>query len=212
MRLPTDQLWGFTSASELAGFAASSCSGALWSREVPGGSDALFDSVLSDLSQFRKVLAPEQVSHALAQAFPARFWRDPLSVFWLGDVTALCTVFCAEIGTRQCFVQLDRDRPCVRYHADNVNLRMVCAYRGAGTCWLTDDNLDPAQLERRGSSNEELVLRPQDVRQNGQWEVLVMKGRQSNANPFYHKSPEVRPGDPLSLVLKLDAPEMAQRD
>ncbi|MBS2037261.1 DUF1826 domain-containing protein [bacterium] len=200
--MQTQSIWPFTKPQDLLGFCKSSCSAALWPRQSPPGFAALVDSVASQLTPFRQTLSSLQVRQALAMALPAAFWQSPLAFEWVDDVTRLVDAFCRDLGVRQCRVQLDLDRPCVRFHADNVNLRLVCTYRGQGTLWLEEDNIDLRAAEAKGTSNEEIVLRSQDVRQTGEWDVLVMKGKQSNATPLYHKSPPG--GGGTSLVLKLD--------
>ena len=202
--MQTQQIWTLSQAQDLLGFMASSCSGAIWHRAQPDGSAALLDRLLEEIGEFGQDLTPEQVAPTLKKALPDSFWRDPLGSDWLTDVVELCRVFCQEIGASACRVQLHQDRPCVRFHADNVPVRLVCAYRGPGTLWLTEDNLDLVAAETRGTNNHAIARRVEDVRQLHEWEVLVMKGRASNAIPLYHKSPEPRPGDPKSLVLKLD--------
>jgi hypothetical protein len=205
--MQTQTVWQLNRAEDLSGFLASSQNIALWRRISYPGSAALFDSVLPDLGDFRQVLQPDQVRHRLASQFPARFWRNPLALEWVDDVAGLVRAFCQELNAPHCQVQFDRQRPCVRYHADNVLMRLVCTYRGPGTLWLSEDNLNLAAAEAKGTKNEEIVLRPDDVQQTREWEVLVMKGKQANTTPLYHKSPSPRPGDPSSLVLKLDLVE-----
>ncbi|MBN9416986.1 hypothetical protein ABS71_05055 [bacterium SCN 62-11] len=200
----TSSHWSLRQAEDLLGFRASSENLAFWRRSPYPGAAALWDSVLPEVTPFKQHLAPDQLAEAFQPVFPARFWRNPLGAEWLADVTALTDAFCREMQVSQCQVQLDRDRPCVRYHADNVVMRLICTYRGPGTLWLDEDNLNLAAAEAKGTSNEEIALRPEDVRQAHEWEVLVMKGKQANTPPLYHKSPPSRPGDPASLVLKLD--------
>ena len=202
--MQTKSIWSLTKADDLLGFSAGHQNLALWRRPSYPGAAALLDSVLPELAPFQQVVSPGQLAAVLHQAFPARFWRNPLGAEWLADVTALTDAFCREMEVSQCKVQLDRDRPCVRFHADNVPLRLICTYRGPGTLWLDEDNLNLAAAEAKGTSNEEIALRPEDVQQAREWEVLVMKGKQANTLPLYHKSPPPRPGDPASLVLKLD--------
>ncbi|MBX3167570.1 MAG: DUF1826 domain-containing protein [Candidatus Eremiobacteraeota bacterium] len=202
--MKTQSIWPLNKAEDLLGFRSSPQSLALWRRKPYPGSAAMLDSILPDLSEFRQILSPDQVRHRLASAFPARFWRNPLALDWLDDVTGLVGVFCRELEVPHCQLQFDKQRPCVRYHADNVPLRLVCTYRGPGTLWLDEDNVDLRAAEAKGTCNEDIVLRPEDVRQAREWDVLVMKGKQAKATPLYHKSPPSRPGDPGSLVLKLD--------
>lgn len=202
--MQTQQIWTLSRAQDLMGFMASSCSGAIWHRNPADGSAALLDRLLEVVGEFDQDLAPEQVELRLKEFLPDTFLRNKFAGDWLKDVVELCRVFCQEMGASACRVQLDQDRPCLRFHADNVPVRLVCAYRGPGTLWLTEDNLNRAAAETRGTHNQAIALRAEDVRQLNEWDVLVMKGKASNAIPLYHKSPEPRPGDPKSLVLKLD--------
>lgn len=202
--MQTRSIWSLTKAEDLLGFSASNQNLALWRRSPYPGAAALFDSVLPDLGPFSQVLAPQQLATALQEAFPARFWRNPLGAEWLADVSALTRAFCQEMQAPHCKVQLDRDRPCVRFHADNVPLRLICTYRGPGTLWLDEENLNRTAAEAKGTCNEEIALRPEEIHQAREWEVLVMKGKQSNTLPLYHKSPPPQVGDPASLVLKFD--------
>lgn len=124
--MQTQTVWQLNKAEDLSGFLASSQNVALWRRRSYPGAAALFDSVLPDLGDFRQVLQPEQVRHSLASLFPARFWRNPLALEWVDDVSGLVRSFCQELDVPHCQVQFDRQRPCVRYHADNVLMRLVC--------------------------------------------------------------------------------------
>lgn len=202
--MQTHSIWSLHKAEDLLGFQASPQALALWRRQPHPETAALLDSVLADLNDFSEILSLEQIRQRLVSVFPARFWDSPLAHAWLEDVFGLATSFCRELQVPQCKLQLDKQRPCVRYHADNVLLRLVCTYRGPGTLWLGEDNIDLRAAEAKGTCNEDIVLRPQDVHQAGEWDVLVMKGKLAHGTPLYHKSPPPRPGDPASLVLKLD--------
>lgn len=204
--MQTQSIWPIHKAQDLSGFLSSSCSAALWKRSSPPGFAALADSVTAELAPFSQFLSPDQVKPALVEAFPACFWSTALALAWVADVTELVGSFCRELSIPQCKVQLDKDRPCVRFHADNVQIRLVCTYRGPGTLWLSEDNVDLRAAEAKGTGNEDIVLRPRDVQQCGEWDVLVMKGKLARTTPLYHKSPPQRAGEPVSLVLKLDVP------
>jgi len=202
--MQTKTIWNLQSAQDLRGFLASPCSLARWGRTPPPGSAELFDSVLKDFHDCKFEVRPATVPETLLPLFPSHFWREPLAEAWAHDVELLCRAFCQEITADDCLMLLDCDRPCQRFHADNVLMRLVCTYRGPGTQWLNEDNLNRSAADTRGTHNHDIVLRPEETCQAKEWEVLVMKGRRSRGVPLYHKSPPPEPNDPKSLVLKFD--------
>lgn len=191
----------------MLGFLASPCSGAIWERLAAPGSPQLFDAHLEAFGEFRQVLRPDQVARTLSSLFPESFWTHPLGPIWAQDVEALCQAFCREIRQDCCQLHLDCERPCQRFHADNLLIRLVCTYRGPGTQWLLEDNLNLEAARSKGTHNHDIVRRPEDIQQLREWEVLVMKGKQTTTGqPLYHKSPPPAAEQPKSLILKLDCP------
>ena len=205
MQTTIRELFPFDHAQGLLGFCSSPASGALWRRQPPDPFHSFIDTLLvSKPVMERQEFAPDEVAQAVLSICPASLHNHPCLAGWLQDIEALCSAFCQELGDSKCLVHLDTDRPCQRFHADNLLIRLVCAYRGPGTLWLANDNIRHDQVETRGTSNEDIVIRPEDIQQLNEWDVLVMKGRIAQGKPLYHRSPPPQVGDPASLLLKLD--------
>lgn len=202
--LSNSSLWNFSSLQELEGFRHSQSSGALWQRPVPEGFLDFADSWIELRPPLREVLTPAQVAPRLLQLAPTRLADHPCCSLWVEDVSRLCHGYCSLLERSDCLVHLDYERPCQRFHADNLEIRLVCAYRGPGTLWLPPDNLNLEAAEQRGTGNEDIVRRSEDVQQLSQWDVLLMKGKKAEGQPLYHRSPPPQLGDPPSLLLKLD--------
>ncbi|MBX3170722.1 MAG: DUF1826 domain-containing protein [Candidatus Eremiobacteraeota bacterium] len=201
MRTPT--MWDFHAPSGLAGFTQSSCSVALWRRQPRSDFRVLIDCIRGDLAEFRQLLSPAAVEQSLAAAFPARFWRSSLARPWLEDVTALVDMFCQESACAQCCVRLESLRTAAHFHTDSHSLQLVCSYRGPGISWLGEDNVDFRLTDGWPYREEEIVLRPHEVHQANERDVVLLKGRSANTLPVYHKGPSRRPQDLTSWILRM---------
>ena len=63
---------------------------------------------------------------------------------------------------------------CHRFHADRTRLRLLCTYRGPGTEWLTEAQVDRWALSN-GSANEDIIRFGEPARFMSPW-VGIMKG------------------------------------
>ncbi len=199
-------MWDFSAPAGLTGFARSSSSVALWRRPPLSDFRVLVDCIRGDLAEFRQVLAPGAVKHALAAAFPARFWRSSLARPWVEDVTELATMFCQEAGSAQCCVNLDCTRRMEHFRTDLEGLQLLCSYRGPGISWLAEDNVDSRVTGGWPYRDEDIVLRPHEVYASEERDVLVLKGRRSNTAPVYYKGPARRLEQSGSWLLRLSLP------
>lgn len=68
---------------------------------------------------------------------------------WIEDMRALADMFFSVADGRDVKARLETtgDDACRRYHMDRSHLRMLCTYRGAGTQWLADAQVDRAKRE-----------------------------------------------------------------
>lgn len=196
------EIWSFAQPEELLGFFNSDKHAALCQRSAQGQS--FFDELCKYPVTFRAQLRPSEVIPSLLQHCLSWIPESAFLHYWLTDVAQLCQVYCQELGLEKAVVHLDMERPCQRFHADNLTLRLVCPYRGPGTLWLPAHNLNLEAAEKRGTSNQEIAIQASQIQQLGEWDILVMKGRKAPGAPLYHRSPDPHPGDPASLLLKLD--------
>ena len=200
--LPTHVL-NFDQQHSLTRLVEPEYNGALWPR--PARLQSLVERLCDRELGWKQKLSPEEVIPQLESHFD---WvKDRRGLLeWLEDVQQLVAAFCQLLKEERCGVHLEDQRPCQRFHADNLNYRLVCCYRGPGTLWLPNDNVRQQQAEARGTSNQDIVVDESRIQQLSEWDVLVMKGRKASSFPLYHKSPTPQPGDPRSLLLKLDEP------
>lgn len=80
------------------------------------------------------------------------------------------------------------DDACRRFHADNIELRLLCTYLGPGTEWLPD----PAE--------------PSAIRRVPPLAVAVLKGRawRRGGSPCIHRSPPIAGSGVRRLLLAVD--------
>lgn len=132
---------------------------------------------------------------------------------WAADLAGLVALFAAHAGEKVVRVRLEtvaeeRERP---FHIDSKALRLLCTYAGPGTQWLSNDNVERAQLCLRGRSiasvNRGAVKDPGRVHSLRPWWVAVLKGETypGNAgNGLVHRpQPAEGPGTPR-VRLRID--------
>jgi hypothetical protein len=111
-----------------------------------------------------------------------------------------------EIGTR---VAVTHGRTCPKFHVDGVGLRLICAWRGAGTEWLAEHDVDRRRLGRvaRAAEGDIGVARPGAVIRSLQTlDVGLFKGTSwpgFSHRAIVHRSPPAT-GD-WRILLTLDA-------
>lgn len=96
---------------------------------------------------------------------------------------------------------------CRRFHADINDLRLLCTYRGPGTLWLTDDNVDRHALNGRNPETA-IARNPEDVRQAPAGAVVILKGATyplAGTRAVVHRSPGIEAAGQRRLLLRLDS-------
>jgi len=98
------------------------------------------------------------------------------------------------------------DDACHRFHVDRTRLRLVCTYRGPGTEWLDDGQVDREALMGH-LPNESILRHGQPARMQTGW-VGLMKGETFPANQgmgLVHRSPPIAGTGETRIFLCLDA-------
>jgi hypothetical protein len=121
----------------------------------------------------------------------------------IADIQRLAVMF-AEYATThsiRLIVESVHDVPCPKFHQDNVPLRLICTYAGAGTEWLENSNVN-THADCCGGS---MVRDASRIRQLKPFEVALMKGKlwPKNDMGIYHRSPKPEADQPR-LVVKMD--------
>ena len=84
---------------------------------------------------------------------------DPMAFEdWRGDMHRLARFYFAVSGEREVTLRLvtTDDDDCRRFHFDRTHLRLLCTYRGPGTEWLPDEQVD-REAQRTGSPNDAII-------------------------------------------------------
>lgn len=92
---------------------------------------------------------------------------------------------------------------CRRFHVDRVNLRLLCTYRGPGTEWLRDEQVDRV-AQAACKPNESLILGGEPNRLEPGW-VAIMKGDPKNeGHGLVHRSPPIEGTGHIRVLFCLD--------
>lgn len=129
------------------------------------------------------------------------------------DIRALSKIFGTIAGTKHPRVRLERveDDGCALFHADTLEMRLLCTYAGPGTEWLDCDNLRREQLGTQGrtleEANDAIVIDPANIRSIEAWHVAVFSGRARESAPaLVHRSAPVSHPKDFRIRLCIDLP------
>ena len=129
---------------------------------------------------------------------------DPLAFrSWRIDLGRASALFFPLSGDRDVSLRLEttEDDACRRFHADRTHLRLLCTYRGPGTEWLTDAQVDRV-AQANGAPNN-CIIRDGEPSQFEPFWVGVLKGDAYPGNAGHgliHRSPPIA-GTGLTRVL-----------
>jgi len=131
--------------------------------------------------------------------------------WWLADMAMLAELFAGlvrrTLGPSPITARVETldDVACPRFHVDRTRLRLLCTYRGPGTEWLPDEEIDRAALENR-RPNAQIQGGAQPRALEPFW-VGLFKGECFPGNAGrgqVHRSPAAPP-DGLRVLFCLDA-------
>lgn len=130
---------------------------------------------------------PIEAARQLFKGLPLFYWR------LYADIRMLAQQFASISGSPDVKIRLEHviDNSCVKFHVDNVGLRLLCTYAGPGTEWL----------DQTGR-----------VRQLSIMETAIFKGTKFPlpGERVRHRSPRVEhlpPEQRSRLVLCIDEPD-----
>ncbi|WP_290652250.1 DUF1826 domain-containing protein [Aquisalimonas sp.] len=127
---------------------------------------------------------------------------------WIADMSGLVGVFAGIAGKSSLQPRLEAmdDTMCPRFHVDRNDLRLLCAYRGPATQWLTNSQVDRQALAS-GRPNEDVMRVGPAQRLEPFW-VGIMKGNRfpgNNGSGLVHRSPPVENLAETRILFCLDA-------
>ena len=104
---------------------------------------------------------------------------------------------CPTVGLRM--AQTDQAM-CPGWHFDKTSIRLVCTYKGPGTQWVKNQDLNRHSL--RSQNHQE-----QPFYQASEGEIVLLKGSLWQNNEAYgaiHRSPAVDASEGLRMVVTID--------
>lgn len=133
------------------------------------------------------------------------------------ELSGLARRFAGIAGREHVRLRLERveDDGCRLFHADNLNLRMLCTYAGPGTQWIADEQVCREEFGLQGRTPEEAALAvaggmADQIQTVPEWHVLVFKGRMwpgMEKSGLVHRSFPVSSTQSRRLRLCIDLPE-----
>lgn len=134
---------------------------------------------------------------------------DPLAFKnWRNDLRWLAEIYFSASEGREVVMRLvttDGD-DCRRYHVDRTNLRLLCTYRGPGTEWLTNAQVD-RKAQVNGAPNERIIRFGVPSQFEAFW-VGILKGDAYPGNAgqgLVHRSPSITDSGQTRVLFCLDS-------
>ena len=133
---------------------------------------------------------------------------DPLAFSnWRIDLRRLADLYFSISDNRDVTMRLvtTDDDDCRRFHVDRTHLRLLCTYRGPGTEWLTDAQVDRL-AQSTGAPNEDIIRFGEPSQFEPFW-VGVMKGDAFPGNVGHglvHRSPSIAGSGQTRVLFCLD--------
>lgn len=183
---------------------------AVWTRPLPPGIAAGLDRIpAAAWPSLRVETTALRVRGDLAAAWRQRL-PDALPDVLSSDVAGLVRLFEELTAAPAVTVRLEAvaGNGCRYFHADNVGIRLLCTYRGAGTLWVPDDAVDRSALGR--GDNAAAVPDPSRIRALSAGHVGLLKGDAWPGNRgrgLVHRSPPADRHHGPRLLLCLDHAE-----
>ena len=168
-----------------------------WQRTI----DPLITTYLESLEQSGKL----QLIETLPAEEPVFFDRLPAGPgreALIEDLSLLRDILCELMDCPAVGLRLARIgyAMCPGWHIDRTGIRLVCTYKGPGTEWLNNQQIDRNHL---GSEK----LKDQNFIQAETGEMVLLKGTLWQENEQFgsvHRSPEIEADSGLRTVVTLD--------
>jgi len=176
---------------------------AIWERNPDERIIELTDSILEFLSTaFEATGTPEYCITELENKFFGSFSRSftPL----IDDIKMISNWFSELSGSKKIniFLGLIDNDMCKIFHTDINDLRLTTTYKGIGTVWTKNSNIN-----RKTKVPEDCLLDPNDMKFVPPFHVAIMKGAlhdKAGAGAIFHRSPSIKESGEFRLLLRID--------
>lgn len=127
---------------------------------------------------------------------------------WRADMRRLADIYFSVSENRDVTLRLvtTEEDDCRRFHVDRTRLRLLCTYRGPGTEWLTNAQVDRL-AQSTGAPNEDIIRFGEPSQFEPFW-VGVMKGDAHPGNAGHglmHRSPPIAGSGQTRVLFCLDS-------
>jgi len=184
----------------------------VWQRSVPVPLERFIDAVVSPRTDRRQVTCAARAADLteLLQDIP----RGEGFEHFQADIHSLVHLYREVTGTDRITIKLEAfgGNLCEAFHADWVQLRLICCYAGPGTEWLDNADIDRAKLgPASGGLHDEdsgLLLPGARIRYMDRFSVGLMKGEcwpGNRGNGLIHRSPKTDDATRRRVLLKIES-------
>jgi hypothetical protein len=135
--------------------------------------------------------------------------HDPLAFkHWRVDLRRLADLYFGVSQKRHVTLRLvtTDDDNCRRFHVDRTHLRLLCTYRGPGTEWLTNEQVD--RLAQSTGAPNEAIIRFGKLSQFEPFWAGILKGDVYPGNAgrgLVHRSPPIANSGQTRVLFCLDS-------
>ena len=180
----------------------------LWQRPAkPEVSQELAPLKAPDLPDVRCATSPNSFADDVSMLLQQQGLEPLAFKHWRADMRHLAGIYFGLSGKHDVTLRLvtTEEDDCRRFHVDRTRLRLLCTYRGPGTEWLADEQLDRL-AQRTGAPNEEIIRLGEPRRFEPFW-VGILKGDAFPGNTGHglvHRSPPVARSGKMRVLFCLD--------
>lgn len=175
---------------------------AVWQRLPDSAMSPIIDWLATTGFALECKAPAEYLSQAVHENISAKS-LSPSTQRLIEDIQKLALIFKSYTLARSIRLVIEsiHNVPCPKFHQDNLSLRLICTYKGPGTQWLENSNVNTHAHCCGGS----IVRDESRIHQLKPFEVALMKGKRwpKNMIGIYHRSPPLAKNEPR-LVVKMD--------
>ncbi len=153
-----------------------------------------------------RMLSLREIVPALSEHLPSHADVEP----FIQDLEEVASMLGCLFGTDTLGLRLQsvEHAPCPRFHTDKLACRLLLTYRGPGTQWLDEDNLDRQWLGpiRAGDDGMRMCVDARRINEIACGSIALCKGEGWEGNEgrgLVHRSPPPL-ADSKRLVLTMD--------
>ena len=125
---------------------------------------------------------------------------------FIEDVVHVCASFYSIIRGTDIRIQIEgiETDKCRLFHMDYIKQRLLCTYRGLGTEWLEDSNVNRKGLGK--GDNQKIIKDASKIKRANPFDVLILKGDRfrKGIQGAVHRSPPIEHLQTKRVILKID--------